>query len=62
VYSESKIFVVVHGLRSIDGAKGFAEILGEEKYNIIKEHFAISSKNYEIVQIHKNLDSYLESQ
>lgn len=62
VYSEADTFVVVHGLRSIDGAKGFGEILGNDKYKINKEHFAISSKNYEIVQIHKNLNSYLESQ
>ncbi len=61
VYNKTDTFVVVHGLRSIDGAKGFAEILEEDKYKINKEHFAISSKNYEIVQIHKNLDSYLES-
>ncbi len=62
VYNKTDTFVVVHGLRSIDGAKGFGEILEEDKYKITKEHFAISSKNYEIVQIHKNLDSYLESQ
>ena len=62
VYSKTETFVVVHGLKSIDGAKGFSEILEEDKYKITKEHFAISSKNYEIVQIHKNLDLYLESQ
>ncbi len=62
VYSKNTTFVVVHGLRSIDGAKGFVEFLGENKSKITKDHFAISAKNYEIVQIHKNLESYLESQ
>lgn len=62
VYNQTTTFVVVHGLKSIEGAKGFAEILGEDKYKITKEHFAISAQNYEIIQIHKNLESYLESQ
>ena len=62
VYSKNTTFVVVHGLSSINGAKGFVEFLGENKNKITKEHFAISTKNYEIVQIHKNLESYLESQ
>jgi len=62
VYSKNTTFVVVHGLRSIDGAKGFAEILGDNKDKIMKDHIAISTKNYEIIQIHKNLESYLESQ
>ena len=62
IYSKTETFVVVHGLRSIDGAKGFAELLEEDKYKITKTYFAISTKNYELVQIHKNLDLYLESQ
>jgi tetratricopeptide (TPR) repeat protein len=62
VYTKNTTFVVVHGLRSINGAKGFVEILGENKNKITKDHFAISAKNYEIIQIHKNLESYLESQ
>lgn len=63
VYDKTTTFVVVHGLKSINGAKGFAEILGEDdKHKIKKDHFAISSKNYEIVQIHKNLKSYLQAQ
>lgn len=62
VYDQTRTFVVVHGLRSIDGAKGFAELLEEDKYKITKEYFAISTDNYETIQIHKNLDLYLESQ
>ena len=63
VYDKNTTFVVVHGLKSIEGAKGFAELLGNDKYKITKtDYFAISSKNYEILQIHKNLNTYLESQ
>jgi len=63
IYDPTTKFVVVHGLKSIDGAKGFAEILsGEAKYNITKPHIAISSDNYKIVQIHKNLAEYSKSQ
>ena len=63
VYNESTIFVVVHGLKSIDGARGFAEILNEyEDNNIEKEYFSISSPNYQVIQIHKNLEAYLKSQ
>ena len=63
VYDKNTTFVVVHGLKSIEGAKGFAELLGNDKYKITKtNYFAISSKNYEILQIHKNLNAYLESQ
>lgn len=62
VYDKNTVFVVVHGLKSIDGASGFAEILNEYENNIDKEHFAISSQNYQLIQIHKNLEAYLKSQ
>jgi hypothetical protein len=52
---------VVHGLRSIQAANGFGAFLKEKKQNINQEHFGISSQNYQIVQIHKNLDEYLKS-
>ena len=59
VYNTDKTFVVVHGIKSIDGAKGFAQIINEEKQKskkITKPFFAISQDNYQTVQIHKNLD------
>ena len=62
VYDSNTKFVVVHGLKSINGASGFAEILEENKHKIIRPYFAISSPNYGIVQMHKNLNEYLESQ
>lgn len=62
VYTEDVNFVVVHGLNSIQGALGFADILKERKVKINREHYSISSPNYVIIQRHKNLDQYLESQ
>ena len=62
VYDANTTFVVVHGLKSIQGATGFAEILKENKNKIDRLFYSISSPNYEIVQRHKNLNIYLESQ
>ena len=62
VYDPNTTFVVVHGLTSAQGAGGFAVILEENGHTIEHEFYAISSPNYEIVQRHKNLDQYLESQ
>lgn len=61
-YNANTTFVVVHGLTSLQGAQGFNDILKDYKKNIEKDHFSISSDNYEVIQIHKNLDAYLESQ
>jgi tetratricopeptide (TPR) repeat protein len=61
-YDGNTTFVVVHGLKSIQGSDGFAEILKETKDKIDRNFYSISSPNYEIVQRHKNLNEYLESQ
>ena len=61
IYDINTTFVVVHGLKSIDGAMGFTEILNIEIPEIVdKSYFAISSSNYKTLQIHKNLGAYLE--
>jgi hypothetical protein len=53
--------VVVHGLKSINGAQGFAELLDVKSNKLLaRPYFAISSKNYKKLQIHKTLDQYLE--
>lgn len=62
-YNTAITFVVVHGLKSKEGAIGFAQLLEEDdRYKITKPYFAISSENYQIIQIHKNLDMYLNDQ
>jgi hypothetical protein len=58
-YTPSEILVVVHGLLSRDGAKGFAERLKENrKYRVTHHYVEISSPNYAVIQVHKNLDLY----
>lgn len=58
-YTPDKIFVVVHGLLSREGSKGFAERLKENrKYRVTNQYVEISSPNYAVVQVHKNLDLY----
>ncbi|MBS3738370.1 MAG: hypothetical protein KGY51_05165, partial [Psychroflexus sp.] len=61
VYTKRKSFKVIHGLSSLLGAQGLAEILIKEG-ELSKDfnYFAISNENYSIVQIHKNLDQYLK--
>lgn len=64
-YTKTKKLVVIHGLDSRLGALGFALVLKEYKelkFNKEKEYFAISSSNYKIIQIHKNLDAYLSEE
>lgn len=62
VYSPDTTFVVVHGLKSIEGAKGFNEmLLYDDREKVNKPFIPISSDNYKIIQIHKNLESYLDN-
>ncbi|MEC3906329.1 hypothetical protein VOI54_04825 [Tamlana sp. 2201CG12-4] len=60
VYDTTTAFVVVHGLHSEQVAKTFDQILAkDDKKKIKTPYFVVSSTNYQIVQIHKNLDTYL---
>lgn len=60
VYSPNTTFVIIHGLKNAQVAKTFDQLLTKEDKRKIKEpYFAISSANYQIIQIHKNLDSFL---
>lgn len=59
-YTNDLNFVVVHGMSSKLGTQGFGETLRDKKeYQIKHPFFAISSSAYKIVQIHKNLEDYL---
>jgi hypothetical protein len=65
-YNPDIDFVVVHGLKSRLGSQGFGEILYEgnmktknKKFKITRTFFDISTENYKTIQIHKNLDIYL---
>lgn len=60
-YTADKTFLVVHGMYSREGAQGFAEMIKHHKdYKLNLPSFEISSENYSIVQIHKNIDLYNE--
>lgn len=60
LYTMDKNFFVIHGLRDEEYAKGVVSILKEFKdYKIAEKAIIISSENYKIVQIRKNLEEYL---
>ncbi len=60
VYDGSTTFIVVHGFENFQVAQTFTQILLDKDANKIKKpYFAITSANYKILQIHKNLDTYL---
>lgn len=62
VYNPEKIFVAVHGLDNKLWAAQVGEKLRKnENHPIDKEFFEISSTNYTIILIHKNLTDYLGS-
>ncbi|MDC8002378.1 hypothetical protein POV26_15125 [Aequorivita todarodis] len=62
-YDPQTKFVIVHGLKTKLGARGFGEVLKEnKKYKVKNPYFEISSPNYKIIQIHKNLDEYLQKE
>ena len=58
-YNNIVTFVVLHGLKSYDGAMGLVEMLNENS-GINNEYFVASSENYKTIQIHKNLEEYLK--
>lgn len=62
VYNPETTLVLVHGLKNKVVAKTFDQLLTkEDKKKIKKPFFVISSPNYQIVQVHKNLDNYLNT-
>ena len=61
VYNNKLILVVVHGLDSFSKAEGFAELLNiNKKYKIELKPVIVSSENYRVIQLKKNLDTYID--
>ncbi|KAF2511312.1 type IX secretion system periplasmic lipoprotein PorW/SprE [Flavobacterium foetidum] len=59
-YTKTESFVAIHGLKSEAYARDVAGVLrDDDKYKIAHPAIIISSENYKIVQIKKNLDAYL---
>ncbi len=60
LYTFEENFVVLHGWKSEEEAKGIATVLTEYKdYKVVEKPIIISNDNYKIVQIKKNLTDYL---
>lgn len=60
VYTIDRNLIVIHGIKKEENVIEIAQILKEYKeYKIPDPSFAISSENYKIVQIYKNIDEYL---
>lgn len=62
VYTPTKNFFVIHGLKSEEAAKGIVSILRDYKdYKLPNTAYIISNDNYKIVQIKKNFEVYLKT-
>ncbi|HQW68991.1 MAG TPA: gliding motility protein [Flavobacterium sp.] len=60
VYTMTDNFVVIHGMKSEEYAKGIASILKEFKeYKVQDTPIIMCAENYTVVQIKKNLQDYL---
>jgi hypothetical protein len=60
IYTVERNLIVVHGIKSQENAKGLSQVLREFKeYKIADQAVIISSENYKIVQILKNLEEYI---
>jgi hypothetical protein len=59
-YNKTQSFVVIHGVKSEAYARDVSGVLREDKkYKITHPAIIISSDNYKVIQIKKNLDTYL---
>lgn len=59
-YNEKESFIAIHGINSETYAKAIAKSFKENsKYKIEESAILISSENYKVIQIKKNLETYL---
>jgi len=59
-YNKTESFVVIHGIKTEAYARDLSGVFREDKkYKISDPAIVISSDNYTVVQIKKNLDTYL---
>ncbi|MFT5714191.1 MAG: tetratricopeptide (TPR) repeat protein [Flavobacterium sp.] len=62
VYTGEENFITIHGLNSEANARYIASLLKENKeYRINEPAIVITSENYKVVQINKNLNAYSAS-
>ncbi|MFI2741734.1 hypothetical protein ACG2LH_03260 [Zhouia sp. PK063] len=59
VYNSRENFVVIHGFATAEEAQDYAEMLKVQLNDLFdNENFVVSSSNYRIIQIKKNLENY----
>lgn len=60
IYTDKENFIVIHGIKSRVYADDIALILKENtKYKAIESAIVVSGENYKVIQIKKNLETYL---
>ncbi|HEX9152878.1 MAG TPA: tetratricopeptide repeat protein [Flavobacterium sp.] len=60
VYTEKENFITIHGINSEPYAKNIIQILKEnKKYKIDQPAIVVTSENYKVIQIKKNLEAYV---
>ena len=60
IYTMDRNLILIHGIKSETDAKGIAQVLKEFKdYKIQDVATVISSENYRIVQVYKNLEEFI---
>ncbi|WP_444671235.1 type IX secretion system periplasmic lipoprotein PorW/SprE [Flavobacterium columnare] len=61
IYNQTDNFVVIHGISSREYARFLVELLAKTKGYEVKENaIVISSQNYSVIQMKKNLNEYLQ--
>lgn len=62
IYTDKENFIAIHGIQSEEYANDVALLLKENKnFKIVEPAIVVSKENYKIIQIKKNLDTYLAS-
>jgi tetratricopeptide (TPR) repeat protein len=63
IYTEKENFIVIQGIKSEAFADNIASIMKEDKrYKVTEPAIIISTENYKVLQIKKNLQEYLSPQ
>ncbi|WP_349238949.1 tetratricopeptide repeat protein [Flavobacterium yafengii] len=60
IYTEKENFITIHGIKSEFYAKDIVFVLKDNvKYKLVDPAIVVSGENYKVIQIKKNMDTYL---
>ena len=60
IYTEKENFITIHGIKSELYAKDIVYVLKDNvKYKLVDPAIVVSGENYKVIQIKKNMDTYL---